>query len=139
MKYNTKERVLVLLASFNGALWLEEQLRSLTEQLNVDIDVLISDDGSSDKTIDIIRNYEFYGTNVHLLENVVPSGSAGQNFINLIKRADSSGYGYVALADQDDVWLNDKIASAISILGSEGAAAYSSSVTAFWSDGRKKS
>ena len=65
-------------------------------------------------------------------------GSTHRNFLRLIREAPLEEAEYVALADQDDVWLPAKLARAVHCLGTLPADAYSSDVTAFWPDGRRQ-
>ena len=48
-------KVLVLMATYNGEKYLQEQLNSLYEQQDIDVDILVRDDGSKDKTLEILR------------------------------------------------------------------------------------
>lgn len=133
-----KPRVLVLLATYNASPWLTEQLNSILAQENVDVHVLIGDDRSKDGTCDLIRSEWKNDTRVELLAWETGSGSAGANFRRLYRHADASAYDFVSLADQDDIWLPNKITTAVHALKAHGAAGYSSSVESFWPDGKKK-
>ncbi|PSU04085.1 glycosyl transferase, partial [Photobacterium aquimaris] len=130
--------VCILLAAYNGEMYLSEQLDTLLYQDDIDADIYISIDLSSDKTIDIIQEYIIKYNNIYLLPYGNKYGSAGQNFFRLIKDVDFSSYDYVAFSDQDDIWDNDKIIKGINALNENNADCYSGNVTAFWEDGRKK-
>lgn len=99
-----KPRVKVLLSTYNGADWLDEQLDSIFNQSGVDVDLVIRDDGSSDQTISILRkrkakqNFE-----LSLGLNLGP----GKSFFHLIKS--ESCEEFIALADQDDIWSAEKL------------------------------
>lgn len=101
----------VLLATFNGELFLKEFLDSLYQQEEVRIHLRVSDGGSTDKTLEIIDSYK------HLFESCEiftgPSGGPSSNFFSLIEKAT---YDFVALADQDDIWLPRHLASAVTRL-----------------------
>ena len=56
-KFTEKKKTLVLLATFNGAKYIAAQLNSILSQKNVDLEILISDDHSSDKTLQIIKKF----------------------------------------------------------------------------------
>jgi len=133
-----KPRVLVLLATYNAAPWLVEQLNSILVQVDVDVHVLIGDDCSKDETRELIRSEWQGDMRIELLEWSTPSGSAGANFRRLYRHANASNYDFVALADQDDIWLPAKLISAIRCLSAQSAAGYSCSVESFWPDGQKK-
>ncbi|EHA1082870.1 glycosyltransferase [Photobacterium damselae] len=131
-------KVCTLLAAYNGEDYIEEQLNCLLNQNDIENDIYISLDLSSDKTINIIKSYIQKYKNIHLLHYGNKYGSAGQNFFRLIKEVDFLSYDYVAFSDQDDIWKNDKIIKGITLLNNNNADCYSGNVTAFWKDGRKK-
>ena len=126
--------VLVLLATYNGESWLTEQLSTLLGQEGVCVTINASDDFSSDLTPAILQQYP----QIRLLEFCDSSGGAGQNFLRLISASDFSGFDFIAFSDQDDLWNLDKLRRAIEKLTQEGGEAYSSSVTAFWPDGKER-
>jgi rhamnosyltransferase len=131
-----RPKVLVLSAAYNGAQWIDAQLISILNQLHVDLDILVSDDGSTDGTLDRIAAFAA-DPRVILVESEGPSGSAAQNFLRLIRSAPADDYAFVALADQDDVWNEAKLSRACAMLVSRQADAYSCAVTATWADGRR--
>ena len=130
--------VCILLAAYNGEIYIEEQLNCLLNQNDIENDIYISLDLSSDKTINIIESYIKKHKNIYLLPYGNKYGSAGQNFFRLINDVDFSSYDYVAFSDQDDIWDKDKIIKGINALNKNNADCYSGNVTAFWEDGRKK-
>lgn len=102
------EHVLVLMSTYNGEKYLEEQLDSLINQNNVKISILVRDDGSTDKTISILERYKANGKlDYYCGSNLKPAGS----FMHLIMNAPESDF--YAFCDQDDVWLPDKLTNAI--------------------------
>jgi rhamnosyltransferase len=129
-------KVLILLATFNGAEHITEQLISLARQRDVAVSVLLSDDGSIDDTVErSVRTAETCGLDLAVLPPAPPSGSAGRNFFRLFRDADVGGYDFVALCDQDDIWLDDKLARACRELVRTNADAYSCNSVAFWPQG----
>lgn len=128
----------VLLATYNGERWLPEQLDSLSTQQGVDLRVIVSDDQSSDGTLRVLQQRASTLTLTVLPIYAERFGSANRNFLRLVRDADIGNAEYVALADQDDVWHEDKIVRAIGRLRAYDAAAYSSDVEAFWPDGRTR-
>jgi rhamnosyltransferase len=130
-------KVLVLMAAFNGSKWIREQVDTILNQVNVDVQLIVSDDGSTDDTSAIVERFAKDGR-VCLVSTGAPTGSAAQNFLWLIRTISADGYDFVSFADQDDVWQQDKLHQGCSALIRTGAAGYSSAVTAFWSDGREK-
>lgn len=128
-------RVAVLMASYNGAAFIAEQMDSILSQTGVAVHVFVSDDGSSDDTLAILSRYPAEA--VTLLPPA-RSGGAGQNFLRLLRDAPWQDFDFVAFSDQDDIWHPGKLARGTARLMDEGYDAYSSNVTAFWPDGRRK-
>jgi rhamnosyltransferase len=131
-------RVLILLATYNGAPWLAEQVDSILAQRGVEVSLLIGDDLSKDATRSLVQEKWGDDARVTLHAWDRSSGSAGANFRRLYRFADPEQFDLVALADQDDVWAADKLQSAAAALESSGAVGYSCSVTSFWPDGRER-
>jgi len=95
--------VSVCLATFNGEKYILEQIESIRNQLNPSDELIISDDGSTDRTIEIIKN--IHDQRIKIYHNNGEKGYTN-NFQNAIKQ--SSG-DFIFLSDQDDVWNKDKI------------------------------
>lgn len=108
-----KSEVQILLSSYNGEKYIREQLDSILKQEEVQLHLLIRDDGSTDGTKAILSEYEQNCDNVKVLygKNV----GVVQSFFALMEAAEE-GCPYIAFADQDDVWLPDKLARAVSLL-----------------------
>lgn len=97
----------ILMATYNGEKYIREQLDSILNQTYKDIRILIRDDGSKDRTIDIIKEYiEKYRYKIRLIEDDVKCGSSVSNFMQLTKSATAD---YVMYSDQDDFWLPKKV------------------------------
>lgn len=102
-------KVAVLLSSFNGSRYIQEQINSILEQKKVDITLYIRDDNSTDNTIEIIRSIN--DSRIRLIkakENV----GALMSFSKLIQKCPRD-YDYYAFADQDDIWLKEKLFAGI--------------------------
>lgn len=134
---NRKPRVAVFLATFNGIKYIEEQINSVLNQLNVLVTIYVSDDGSTDGTWEWITRSFSNNISVILLSREIARGSAGANFFRIIRDVQVDQFDYVAFCDQDDIWLYDKLYWAVNIIERENVNAYSSNVTAFWPDGRE--
>jgi rhamnosyltransferase len=130
--------VQVLLATFNGAKWLEDQLQSLFNQPGVRVSVVASDDSSSDGTPTTLLHWSQRADLRVLPQATARFGSAHRNFLRLIRDTELGNADYFALSDQDDVWLPAKLARGIECLRSCSAHGFSSSVTAFWPDGTRR-
>ncbi|MCS6990024.1 MAG: glycosyltransferase family 2 protein [Chloroherpetonaceae bacterium] len=105
-----RAKVNVLLSTYNGEKFLSQQLDSLLAQTYPDILIHVRDDGSSDKTLDILDAYRNAHPNIRVTrgENM----GAAKSFYQLLLNADDS-CEYFAYCDQDDVWKSDKIERAI--------------------------
>jgi len=112
----TDKYIQILLSTYNGEKYLREQLDSIIRQENYkDISVLIRDDGSTDGTRNILREYsEKYGFSVLYGENV----GVNRSMWILLENSDPN-CAFFALSDQDDVWLEDKLLVALSMLKRE--------------------
>jgi glycosyltransferase involved in cell wall biosynthesis len=107
-------KVQVLLSTYNGEKYIDEQMKSLLSQEGVELYIIIRDDGSTDGTVGKLEKYiEKYPDRICISENG-NLGAAG-SFFDLIGKA-SDEYDYYAFCDQDDVWNKDKIIQAISHL-----------------------
>lgn len=110
-------KILILLSTYNGEKYLLEQLDSIKQQQDVDISLLIRDDGSKDNTVELISNYKanFPEFKIELVrgENV----GFALSFSKLLeiayqKHLQGITFDYYAFADQDDVWLPEKLSKA---------------------------
>lgn len=104
--------VLILMSTYNGEKYLKTQIDSLLAQKNVNVSIVVRDDGSTDGTISILNEYkkrnvlEWYSG-----KNMGPAGS----FLDLIYSA-PLGYDYYAFCDQDDYWMEEKLYNAVAQL-----------------------
>ena len=128
--------IAVLLATFNGQQWLLEQLDCILNQKKVSIHIFISDDLSSDRTWSLLQSYN--DERITLLPRNEKFGSAAQNFFRLLRDVDLSSFDYVSLADQDDIWDEDKLSLSVTTILEQGVDGFSSNVIAFWPNGKKK-
>ncbi len=103
----------VCMAAYNGERFIKQQIDSILCQLNSEDELIISDDGSTDKTLEIINSIQDNRIKVfnHEKENSHKDEYssfryATFNFENAIKNAKGD---YIFLTDQDDLWLKDKV------------------------------
>ena len=94
--------VCICVATYNGEKYLKEQLDSLLNQTYENINIIVQDDCSSDKTMEILQNYQH---KITIYKNEKNLGYI-KNFESLIKKANGD---LIALCDQDDIWQKDKI------------------------------
>lgn len=106
----TDKKIQILLSTYNGEKYLREQLDSFLKQEGVEnIKVLIRDDGSTDHTPEILKEYsQRYGFDVVIGKNVGVNDSMFYLFTHCDLSCD-----YYALSDQDDVWMRDKLKTAV--------------------------
>jgi glycosyltransferase involved in cell wall biosynthesis len=109
-------KVCVMLSTYNGAKYIDEQLESLFAQNQIDLHIHIRDDGSSDETVQKVRGYaKAYPDQIRMIEgeNVGVIGS----FFELIRQTQPI-YDFYAFCDQDDVWKPYKLSRAVAKLQS---------------------
>jgi len=100
----------VCLSSFNGEHYIHEQIQSILCQLNIEDELIISDDGSTDRTLEIVKCID--DRRIHIITNHTKKGVIS-NVENALKLAKGE---YIFLSDQDDIWLPDKVSISISAL-----------------------
>ncbi len=99
-----KFEITILLSTYNGEKYLKEQLNSLFSQTYKDFEIIVRDDISSDKTLEILKSYD-----VKIIESKQNLG-AKKSFSTLLEYAlQNSDSEYFMFCDQDDVWNHDKI------------------------------
>lgn len=101
----------ILLSTYNGSDFIEKQIESLQSQINVNISITIRDDGSDKQHLNLLKNIAQKHSNIELdlSHNIGLPGS----FFQLMKNQSNKQYDYYAFCDQDDIWLPDKLTSAI--------------------------
>jgi len=130
--------VAVLLAAYNGEKYISEQIETILSQKNITLHLYISIDLSTDNTYFIVQNLAVQHSEITILPYGKKHGSAARNFFHLLLNTPVESFDYIALSDQDDIWLEDKIERAIRTLKGNNADGYSSDVIAFWGNGGKK-
>lgn len=93
----------VCIATYNGARYIGEQLASILKQLSAEDEVVVSDDGSTDGTIDIVRSLNDRRI------RIVDGPRRHSPTLNFERALHNAKGDYVFLADQDDVWLEGKV------------------------------
>ena len=104
--------VAILLCTYNGARFLAEQLESLEAQTHENWVLAVSDDGSSDATLDILLKYQAKWPKGKITIRNGPQKGFCQNFLSLACDAEIKA-DYYAFCDQDDVWLPEKLTVAL--------------------------
>lgn len=97
---SNRQTVDVLLATFNGERYLEEQLLSIVQQKDVNVHVWANDDGSDDATLAILMKWQKLG----LIKDITITQRIGSTRAFLKLLSEHSNSEYVAFCDQDDIW-----------------------------------
>jgi glycosyltransferase involved in cell wall biosynthesis len=114
-------RVTVLLSTYNGVRYLAEQLASLRAQSYDNWRLVWRDDGSSDATVAMMRDFTaaMGPERCVELQDSGPHYGAAESFLKLLHKA--AAEPFIAFADQDDVWLPDKLQNAVMQIEAAGA------------------
>ena len=106
------KKVAVLMSTYNGELYIRDQITSIMSQNGVNVILYIRDDGSQDRTCQIIEEMRATNPCIHLIKG----SNIGwkKSFLECLKAAGQADF--YAFSDQDDVWLPDKLHQAIKLL-----------------------
>jgi glycosyltransferase involved in cell wall biosynthesis len=116
-------KVSVAIATYNGSLYLTEQLNSILKQSLPPFEIVITDDASTDHTIEIIKKFQISYPNIILFQNEVNKGVT-KTFENSVQQCAGD---FIAISDQDDIWVENKLELLISNLNN-GDAIYGNSL-----------
>ena len=130
--------VAVCLAAYNGMRHLREQMDSILGQVGIALTVFVSVDLSTDGTEEWFDRLAAEDDRVVLLPFGQKFGGAASNFFRLLREVDFSHFDYLALADQDDIWLPGKLQRAVGQITRLNMDGYSSDILAFWESGRSR-
>lgn len=103
-------QIAILMATFNGERYLPEQIDSILAQSCQDWHLFIHDDGSTDGTLCMLKDYAGKHPDRITLLDYPSQGGACRNFMSMLQRVDAP---YYMFSDQDDVWHPDKIAQSM--------------------------
>ena len=103
------EKVLVLMSTYNGQEFVEEQINSVFNQIGVEVTLLIRDDGSSDNTVCLLRKMQ--ESNPRIILHTSDNIGCANSFMSLLCEAKNTfgDFDFFAFCDQDDVWLPEKL------------------------------
>ncbi len=116
-----RPRVSIVLATYNGASHLQEQLESLRAQDHREWHLFVRDDGSTDATPELLANAAREEQRITVIESRARLGVIG-NFAELLSRAHSEGAHLVFMCDQDDVWMPTKVSRSLALMSQLEAA-----------------
>lgn len=94
----------VCMATYNGEKYIKKQINSILKQINKNDELIISDDGSTDKTKSILQSYAEKYPNIRIIEG--PQKGVIKNFENALNNSKGD---MIFLSDQDDIWLDNKV------------------------------
>ncbi len=107
-------QIQILMATYNGARFLPDQLQSFETQDHANWSLIVSDDGSTDSTVEIVEAFRATqaegGRSVSVIDG--PKQNVAMNFLSLLAGVEGSP-DFVAWSDQDDVWLDDHLSRAV--------------------------
>ena len=103
----------ILLATYNGAAYIEEQVRSLIAQTYTQWQLLVHDDGSTDNTIAILQYWAAEDSRIKILDDGIVGLGVERNFIHLLRHSTAD---YCMFCDQDDIWLSEKVARMMEVM-----------------------
>lgn len=96
----------ILMATYNGEAFVEEQVRSIINQSYPDWRLLVHDDGSNDGTWAILQQLSQEDSRIVLIEDHAHGLGVARHFIHLLQYTEAP---YYMFCDQDDIWLPDKV------------------------------
>lgn len=115
--------VRVLLSTYNGEYFIQEQIESIYKQKNINISLLIRDDGSTDQTLHLLKKLNL----VYPFELIKGNNVGILNSYRIMMKL-SKGYKYYAFSDQDDFWMPEKLENAIKNIDLQNIDLYFSNV-----------
>lgn len=125
------DRVAILLATYNGRTYIEEQVNSICWQTHPQWHLFVRDDGSKDGTVEFVRTL-VPGQNLTIIDPASDvGGSPSRNFFAILRAVNLNEFDYVAFCDQDDIWAPRKLAHAIECIRKSGAGGYSCNMIPF--------
>lgn len=109
------KRISVAMISYQGEKYIEEQLDSILAILGPEDEVIISDDGSTDRTREILIRYESQDERVRMING--PRTGVKKNVENALRACQGE---YIFLADQDDIWMPEKVEHVLNAFKQDG-------------------
>lgn len=121
MSQITPTTVAIVMGTYNGARFLEEQLASIAAQTHSDWRLFIRDDGSTDETPALLERAAAADARIEIVQDTLGNLGPALNFSALSEIAKQRGFAYLLFADQDDVWHPDKVGRSLAALQEEEA------------------
>ncbi|HFH9945767.1 TPA: glycosyltransferase [Streptococcus suis] len=111
------KKIAVILSTYNGEKYLKEQMDSLLSQEGVDITLFVRDDGSTDRTVEMIQSYS---DKMDILLFKESNVGFERSFRAAVLKTEGRSFDFYAFCDQDDIWYEDKLAKGIDYIESLG-------------------
>lgn len=102
--------VSIALCTYNGSVFLREQLDSILNQTYTNLEIIISDDASKDDTLSLLGSYA--DSRIKILDNKTNIGLE----LNFFRAIEACTGAYISVADQDDIWLPEKIEELLALM-----------------------
>ena len=109
------KRISVAMISYEGAKFIEEQLDTILATLGAEDEVVVSDDGSTDGTREILASYQQQDARVRMIDG--PKSGVKANVENALRACEGA---YIFLADQDDIWIPEKVEKVMAAFERDG-------------------
>lgn len=106
-------KVDIIMATYNGEKYIENQILSLMQQNHKNWHLIIHDDGSTDNTLQIIKNCMKQDDRITLIDDGITGLKVGKNFLHALSFSSSE---YAIFCDQDDIWLETKISELLQLM-----------------------
>lgn len=107
-----QKKAIIMMATYNGEKYIEQQIKSLQQQTFSNWELYISDDNSTDKTLDILQKLQNKDLRIKkIIRNTSSYHGAYANFFNIMYyvKKNCNNYDYYFFCDQDDKWAKDKM------------------------------
>lgn len=109
-------RIDILMATYNGAKYIRQQILSIIAQTHNDWRLFVHDDGSTDETVSIIRSFASKDHRVFYCDDGITKLGPGYNFMHLLQYVESP---FICFCDQDDVWFDCKLEILLAAIASK--------------------
>lgn len=107
------QKIDILLATYNGGKYIEEQISSIIAQSYGDWRLFVHDDGSTDNTISVVEKIASKDSRIELIKDGFLAKNAGTHFLYMLHFSDAP---FVCFCDQDDIWAENKLETMLGVI-----------------------